>query len=82
MNQVPSQEVLNGLHLFKSLVKDKCEWQGDVFSRKWSECLFLLEETRREDVKRTLASYSEGVDYKLEGNINAVPFESVGIWIS
>ena len=62
---------LDGLHLFKSLIKDGCEWQGDVFSRKWSECLYVREGSE-DAVERTLAAYQEGVDYRREG---------VAIWI-
>jgi hypothetical protein len=67
------ERTLNGMHLFISLTKDGCEWQGDVFSDKWSECLFILDgDTYVLDrVKRTLAAYEESVDYRWEGD-NAI----------
>lgn len=63
----------NGLELFKSLIKDGCEWQGDIFSKKWSECLYMADNTEcREHVERTLSMYTEGVDFKRDG---------ISIWI-
>ena len=53
------------LELFVRLTKDGCEWHGDVISRKWSECLYFSEDIEQR-VKRTLDSYEEGKDYKLE----------------
>ena len=58
---------VQGLHLFKSLVKDGCTWQGDVLSRKWSECLYYTAE-QWDAVNRTLLPYEAGVHYKLEGD--------------
>lgn len=55
---------LNGLYLFRSLMKDGCEWQGDIISNKWSEQLFYSI-TIEAKVKETLAAYNEGNDYKL-----------------
>jgi hypothetical protein len=75
-------DILNGLYLFKSLIKDGCEWRGDVWSSKWSDCLYMTQGDSRRKVLLTLANYTEGKDYKLEGNINAATFEPVGIWIA
>ena len=63
----------NGMHLFISLVKDGCEWQGDVMSNKWSECLFFdpSDTYIAERVKRTLSAYTNGDDYRWEGD-NAI----------
>lgn len=59
----------DSLFLFKSLIKDGCEWQGDVFSKKWTECLFVPENTRIEDkIQASLSAYEEGIDWKREGN--------------
>lgn len=80
MSNIQSDKI-NGLELFRSLIKDGCEWQGDVCSNKWSECLYLINEHARDAVKRTLRAYNEGTDFELEGNIDAETFESVGIWI-
>lgn len=53
------------LELFRSLIKDGCKWHGDVMSRKWAECLYF-DESASDNVARTLESYTEGVDYRLE----------------
>lgn len=71
MAEVP-QRTLNGLHLFKSLIKDGCEWHGDIFSPKWSEVLYLPS-GKLDNVDRTLAMYEEGVDYKRD---------DMSIWIA
>jgi len=75
-----------GLFLFKELVKMGCEWQGDVFSKKWSECLILTGDgyslNRVVDVREYLAYYREGIDYKIEGDFDSVPFNGVAIWIA
>lgn len=60
------QRTLNGLYLFKALTKDGCEWHGDVFSRKWSECMIVPNEHVAAAVSRSLEGYEEGVDYKKE----------------
>ena len=62
-----SDAQIEGLFLFKSLIKDGCTWQGDIDSRKWSECLYFVEGLRHQ-VDLTLESYDEGVEYKREGN--------------
>lgn len=36
-----AKKIIDVLHLFKSLIKDGCEWHGDVLSKKWSECLLI-----------------------------------------
>ena len=72
----------NGMYLFISLTKDGCEWQGDTMSKKWSECLFIpssghadqyeaVDSYITERVKRTLSGYTEGDDYRWEGD-NAI----------
>ena len=72
----------NGMYLFISLVKDGCEWQGDVMSNKWSECLFVPQMTDSQlnqysdptildRVERTLSAYTEGDDFRREGD-NAI----------
>lgn len=61
------QTELNGLWLFKSLVKDGCQWQGDVVSRKWSEMLVVPDGDVMQKVKETVKGYTEGVDYKIVG---------------
>ncbi len=69
----------NGLYLFKSLIKDGCEWQGDVLNKKWSECVFIpmnysTQHGERPDptityaVEKTLKAYDEGIDYIRKGN--------------
>lgn len=58
---------LNGLYLFKSLIKDGCKWQGDIMSKNWSESLYIpvgLEE----QVELTLSIYDEGKDYKRDSD--------------
>jgi len=57
---------LNGMYLFIGLMKCGCEWQGDVLSRKWAECLFFTEKNR-EQVEREVKNFTEGVDYKFDG---------------
>lgn len=59
------QRELEGLHLFKALIKDGCVWRGDVLSSKWSECLYF-DDSIRDAVMETLWASDEGVDYKLE----------------
>jgi hypothetical protein len=60
---------LDGLHLFKSLIKDGCKWEGDVMSNSWSECLIVPDDEFVEQrVQDTLEAYEEGVDYQLDGN--------------
>lgn len=67
--------VVQGLHIFKSLIKDGCRWDGDVCSNKWSECLYFTGE-QYAAVARTLYAYESGVHFKLEGD------ESGGcVWI-
>ena len=56
---------MKSLYLFRSLTKDGCKWHGDVLSSKWSDCLYF-DESVSDKVARTLESYIEGIDYKLE----------------
>lgn len=58
---------LNGLHIFKGLIKLGCIWRGDIISNKWSEELFLGEDYMTghwDDVVEYLSAYTENVDYK------------------
>jgi hypothetical protein len=60
---------LNGLYLWKALMKDGCEWHGDVFSKKWAECVIVPANPHVvAAVTKTLEAYTEGVDYKVERN--------------
>lgn len=61
------QKEIRSLELFKSMIKTGCQWHGDTFSKKWSEVLYF-EDNIRDDVLYWLSSYTEGVDYKLDGN--------------
>lgn len=70
--QTSSEALINSLSLFKSLIKDGCEWHGDVWSSKWSEQLFVPD-LSLDAAKRTLEQYTEGVDYKWDG---------LSIWIA
>lgn len=63
--QTASKLTVDGLHLFKSLIKDGCTWHGDVCSNKWSECLYF-EDKNKEAVEQTLYAYESGVHFKLE----------------
>jgi hypothetical protein len=58
---------VHGLYIFRSLIKDGCAWRGDVSSHKYIDCLYF-EDNQRHQVMLTLNCYSEGLDYKLEGN--------------
>ena len=62
------QRAINGLHLFKSLIKDGCEWDGDILSTKWSECLTAPNDDVLAKVKQTLEGYEDGLDYLLKDN--------------
>jgi len=53
----------NGMHLTIELFKIGCEWQGDMFSRKWAECLFFAA-AQAEEVYREVENYTEGETYK------------------
>jgi len=55
-----------GLYLFKSLVKDGCEWHGDVISRKWSEQLYIPEGCMNQ-VLLTVSTYADDT-YQIDGN--------------
>jgi hypothetical protein len=58
----------NGMWLFKSLIKDGCEWHGDVLSKKWSECLIVPDASVMVKAKRTLMAYVEGNEYSIRDN--------------
>ncbi len=53
------------LELQMSLIKDGCQWHGDILSKKWSEYLYVPEEIQ-ERVARTLSLYEEDVHFKPE----------------
>jgi hypothetical protein len=59
---------LTHYELFKNLTKDGARWEGDTFSKKWSECLVVPDDYVEEKVKVTLSVYKEGEDYKIERN--------------
>jgi hypothetical protein len=61
-----TQDIINGLQLFKSLIKDGCEWHGDVMSRKWAEMLYIPNDVVMARVLITLAAYGD-TDYRLHG---------------
>ncbi len=61
------QLIMNGLYLFKSLIKDGCEWRGDVCSKKWSERVFIPAGLEHQ-VELTLGAFEDGVEYSREGN--------------
>ena len=60
------ENYVDGLYLFKALIKDGCKWQGDVQSKQWAECLYIPEGLEHQVVE-TLSPYEEGRDYKREG---------------
>jgi len=60
-----SPERIIGLELCKSLFKDGCTWQGDLFDKKWGECLFFSAD-KFDRVSQTLAAYEAEVHYQLE----------------
>ena len=70
---------VNGLFLTVSLFKDGCQWEGDIFSKKWAERLIVpLDEHVQARVARTLEAYTADQDYKLERDANGIP---AAIWI-
>lgn len=54
--------IIDSLFLFKSLIKDGCEWHGDTLG-KWSEILTVPPGLDHQ-VRMTLRAYTEGKDYK------------------
>lgn len=56
---------IEGLELFRDLIKRGAEWHGDVISKKWSECLYFTEDNKS-DINRTLALYPEHL-YHVDG---------------
>jgi hypothetical protein len=56
---------LNGLLLFKELIKDGCKWDGELFTRKYSEAL-RYDLDIEERVLKTLSHFTEGTDYRIE----------------
>ena len=73
---------ITGLELFVSLIKDGCQWQGDVMSKKWGECLYMVSEHSRQAVNRTLDLYEEGVDFRVEGNRDDDSKGTLAVWIA
>ena len=70
MEKEMNERAINGLLLFKSLIKDGCVWDGDTMSTKWSECLDVPTDIVEMRARETLAlgQYVEGTDYKWQGN--------------
>jgi hypothetical protein len=66
--EIQDADWFQGLYLFKELIKLRCEWQGDIMSKRWSECLFITDDRDIPAVEEYLALYREGVDYKRDGN--------------
>ena len=58
------ERTTQGLYLFKALIKDGCQWHGDLLSTKWSEQLYVPADVQ-EAVDETLKAYTEDVDYKM-----------------
>lgn len=50
------KDSIQGLELFRDLIKCGASWHGDVLSRKWSECLYFTEDIK-EHVQETLARF-------------------------
>jgi hypothetical protein len=55
---------MNGLYLFKALMKVGAQWHGDVIRKQWSECLYVTDVPEHQ-LKLELEFYEEGKDYKL-----------------
>lgn len=60
------QEHIRSLELFRKLIKDGCEWHGDVMSRKWLEVLYIPDDLVMERVRITLTLYGDA-DYRRDG---------------
>lgn len=60
------EQHIRSLELFRGLIKDGCEWHGDVMSRRWSECLYIPDDVVMERVLLTLTIYSDS-DYRRDG---------------
>ena len=64
------KRTIEGLELFKRLIKDGCEWRGDILSKKWSEELYIPQD-HMDQVLVTLADF--GYDsYKLDVSLNTI----------
>ena len=59
--------ILNGLSLFKALIKVGCEWRGDISHPLFTERLHFSE-TNAEAVAEVLKLFEEDRDYKIEDN--------------
>ena len=61
-------KIKEGLYLFKALIKDGCEWHGDVFDKQWSERLYIPNPNVEKAVLQvTLSMYDESI-YKRDGS--------------
>lgn len=56
-------QIIDCLYLWKQLIKDGCEWHGDIHSSVYSEELFVPEGVEMH-ARSTLETYEEGVHYK------------------
>ena len=86
MNQIAEISLhreIDALQLWKSLVKDGCTWEGDVFSRNWSECL-IVPAGLDSQVCQTLSAYKtkeqdpENYHYMVELHPSG---EILAVWI-
>jgi len=60
------KSAVRGLELFVRLIKDGCQWHGDIVSRRWAEVLLQPESAaQQEQVKLTLANYEAETDYHI-----------------
>ncbi len=61
-----SLQLIDGLELFKRLIKAGCEWHGDCLSRTWSELLVIPNADVKKKVDMTLADTDETL-FKMDG---------------
>jgi hypothetical protein len=76
------EKTVDQMYLTIELFKCGAQWQGDVFSKKWSEVLYITEQMhdyRIEEVRQMLATYEEGLDYHIEGDLSSNNF---AVWIA
>lgn len=66
---------LDHFELFTTLIKDGCQWQGDVMSKKWAEFLHIPDDYCLARVTGTIERRKlvAGTDYRMEPQ---------GIWIA
>ena len=60
------EQHIRSLELFRSLIKDGCEWHGDVMSLNWSEVLYIPADVVMERVLLTLSIHTD-TDYRRDG---------------